>query len=155
MIPHLRLHSMAFVCMAAFAVAYTVAQQHQQSCQFCFSPFSTWQVCDTIQCPQGVACTGEVCPGLMTLVRACCGTCPQDDWLDNCHEPVPLCGGTDPAPTHSCRYCTTVASMQICATVDCCPHDGCSGQSCGNEPTLVRACCGRCPDDGWWEECGR
>lgn len=52
-------------------------------CQYCHTVGES-TFCDTILC-FGNGCTGQVCQGKLTVVRACCGSsCPNDDWQDTC-----------------------------------------------------------------------
>ena len=57
-------------------------------CKFCYDYSDTITICDTIVCFGGSGCGGQMCVANNGFtVRACCGTCPDDDWLDTCDEP--------------------------------------------------------------------
>lgn len=42
-------------------------------------------VCDVKFCGGSGGCTGQTCPNAHK-VRACCGSCPEDDWLETCGD---------------------------------------------------------------------
>lgn len=54
-------------------------------CEFCYDYSDTVTICDHVFCWSNAGCTGQVCQANDGLtVRACCNSCPDDDWQDTC-----------------------------------------------------------------------